>query len=95
MISIRYDATTKVDEERVLLDRSKVLCVLSRIAAELDALAGRPAPGSQGAAMDKIDSRQWLRERMPDIDAHVGSAKSALRCVKPLILRDGEPLRDG
>jgi hypothetical protein len=44
--------------------------VLSRIAAELDALAGRPAPGSQGAGMDDIDVRQWLRERMPQIDAH-------------------------
>jgi hypothetical protein len=43
--------------------------VLSRIAAELDTLAGRPASGAQGAAMDEMDSRQWLRERMPQIDA--------------------------
>jgi hypothetical protein len=62
-------AITEVGEERVLLNRSQVLRVLSRIAAELDALAGRPAPGSQGAAMDEMDLRQWLRERMPGIDA--------------------------
>jgi hypothetical protein len=35
-------AIAEVGEERVLLNRPQVLRVLSRIAAELDALAGRP-----------------------------------------------------
>ncbi len=60
---------TGVGEERVLLDWAQVLRILSRIAAELDGFAGRPAPGSQGAAMDEMDSRRWLQQRMPDIDA--------------------------
>jgi hypothetical protein len=60
---------TEVGGERVLLDRRQVLRILSRIAAELDGLAGRPAPGSSGAAMDEMDSRRWLRQRMADIDA--------------------------
>jgi hypothetical protein len=59
---------TEVGEERVLLDRPKVLRILSRIAADLDELVGRPAPGSPGAAMDEVDSRHWLRKRMPRID---------------------------
>ncbi len=62
-------AVSEAVEERVLLDRPQVLRVLSRIAAELDAVAGRPAPGSQRAGMDDMDVRQWLRERMPQIDA--------------------------
>ena len=60
---------TEVGGERVLLDRRQVLRILSRIAAELDGLAGRPTPGSTGAAMDEMDSRRWLRQRMADIDA--------------------------
>jgi hypothetical protein len=60
---------TEVGEERVLLERRQVLRILSRIAAELDGLAGRPAPGSPGAAMDEMDSRRWLRQRIADIDA--------------------------
>jgi hypothetical protein len=62
-------AITEVGEQRVLLDRPQVLRILSRIAAELDGLAGRPAPDSPGAAMDETDSRRWLRQRIPDIDA--------------------------
>ena len=49
----------RVGEERVLLDRPQVLRLLSRIAAERDTLAGRPALGTQGAAMDDMDARQW------------------------------------
>ena len=60
---------TEVGGERVLLDRRQVLRILSRIAAELDGLAGRPAPGSPGAAMDEMDSRRWLRQRIDDIEA--------------------------
>lgn len=59
---------TEVGEERVLLDRPKVLRILSTIAAELDELVGRPALRSPGAAMDEVDSRYWLRKRMPRID---------------------------
>jgi hypothetical protein len=61
--------TTEVGEERVLLERRQVLRILSIIAAELDELAGRPAPGSPDAAMDEMDSRRWLQQRMADIDA--------------------------
>ena len=60
---------TEVGRERVLLDRWQVLRILSRIAAELDGLAGLPSPGSPEAAMDEMDSRRWLRQRMADIDA--------------------------
>jgi hypothetical protein len=42
-----------------------------------------------GAAIDDMNSRQWLREGMCDIEA--GSMNRALRCTKPLIWRDGEP----
>jgi hypothetical protein len=45
-----------------------VFRILSTIAADLDELAGRPAPGSPDAAMDEMDSRHWLRKRMPKID---------------------------
>jgi Homeodomain-like domain len=60
---------TEVGGERVLLDRPQVLRILSRIASELDGLAGRPPPGSPGTAMDEMDMRRWLRQRMTDIDA--------------------------
>ena len=60
---------TEVGGERVLLDRRQVLRILSRVAAELDGIAGRPAPGSPGAAMDEMDSHRWLRQRMADIEA--------------------------
>jgi hypothetical protein len=60
---------TELGGERVLLDQRQVLRILSRVAAELDGIAGRPAPDSPGAAMDEMDSRRWLRQRLADMDA--------------------------
>jgi hypothetical protein len=72
---------TEVGGERVLLDRRQVLRILSRIAAELDGLAGRPVPSAPGAAMDEMDSRQWLRQRLAEIDApnREGAQRVAVR----------------
>ena len=48
---------TEAGGKRVLLDRQQVLRILSRIAAELDGLAGRPDPGSAGSG----DGREGTR----------------------------------